>query len=157
MKFVISDPKSGRAYSATSEQPMFIGKKMGEVVQLDALGLTGFEAKISGGSGNQGFPMHQSIVGTTVKKIFTSSGVGFKAKHKGEKKRVSVRGNTIEKDIAQVNLVVTKNGSVLINEVLKGKPLTEEEALSAKERLIKKSLAQAGSAELGSGVKKAKH
>jgi small subunit ribosomal protein S6e len=157
MKFVVSDPKSGKAYSATSDQALFVGKKLGDNVQLDAIGLTGFEAKITGGSGNQGFPMHQSIHGTGVKKIFSKPGVGFKSTKKGIKRRFSVRGNTIGADISQVNLVLTKEGSAKITDVLKGKELTEEEKLSAKERLIKKSLEVAGSAELGGGIKKAKH
>ena len=157
MKFVVSDPKSGKAYSATSDTALFVGKKLGDTVQMDAIGLTGFEAKITGGSGSQGFPMHQSIHGTGVKKIYSMPGVGFKSNKKGIKRRFSVRGNTIGSDISQVNLVVTKEGSVKITDVLKGRELTEEEKLSAKERLIKKSLEVAGSAELGSGVKKAKH
>ena len=157
MKFVVSDPKSGKAYSATSDQVLFAGKKLGDTVQLDAIGLTGFEAKITGGSGNQGFPMHQSIHGTGVKKIYSMPGVGFKSKKKGEKRRFSVRGNTIAADISQVNLAVTKEGSVKITDVLKGKELTEEQKLSSKDRMIKKSLETAGSAELGSGIKKPKH
>lgn len=157
MKVVISDQKNGKAYMASLEQEMFVGKKMGEIIKLDDLGLPGYEGKITGGSDKDGFPMNQSIVGPARKKILTTNAVGFKASKKGERKRVSVRGNTVSKDISQLNVVITKVGSVDVSIVLAKKVAEGDEALSAKERLIKKSLEIAGSAELGSGVKKAKH
>ncbi len=157
MKFVVST-KSGKAYSATSEQPIFQGKKIGEVVKLDEIGLTGFEAKITGGSDKEGFPMNRTFQGQARKKILTAGGVGFRQTRKGERKRYSVRGNTIGIEISQVNLVITKDGSKKISEVLgTGKP-DEDENLSAKERAVKKSLEMAGSAELGDApTKKSRH
>jgi small subunit ribosomal protein S6e len=157
MKVVVSDQKTGKAYMASPEQEMFVGKKMGEIIKLDDLGLPGYEGKITGGSDKDGFPMNQSIVGPARKRILTTNAAGFKASRKGERKRVSVRGNTVSKDIAQLNVVITKVGSVDVSVVLAKKLAEGDDALSAKERLIKKSLEVAGSAELGSGVKKAKH
>jgi len=157
MKFVVSDQKSGKAYAATSEQDLFAGKKIGEVVKLDDIGLAGYEAKITGGSDKQGFPMNVSLIGSARKKIFTGKASGFRATKKGERKRISVRGSTVSNEIAQLNLVVTKAGAVNIDQVLAKKEVTGEDAMTSKERLIKKSLESAGSAELGSGVKKAKH
>jgi small subunit ribosomal protein S6e len=157
MKFVISDQKTGKGYTANYEQDLFVGKKIGEVVKLDELGLTGFEGKITGGSDKQGFPMNVSMVGSARRKIFTQDAPGFSANKKGERKRISVRGNTVSSEIAQLNVVVTKAGEVNIDEVLAKKAPTAEDTMSAKERMIKKSLEQAGSAELGSGVKKPKH
>ena len=146
MKFVVST-KSGKAYSATSEHDLFVGKKVGEIVALDAIGLTGFEGVVTGGSDKQGFPMNRSVPGAARKKILTSSAVGFKPTHKGERKRVSVRGNTISAENAQVNLKITKEGSVKVEDVLGSKKADPNEGLSAKELAVKKSLEQAGSAE----------
>ena len=115
MKFVVST-KSGKAYSATSDQETFIGKKIGDIVKLDGLGLTGFEAKITGGSDKDGFPMYPTLSGAG-RKIFTANSLGFKATRKGEK-RVSVRGNTIGTETTQINLVITKEGSADINAIL---------------------------------------
>jgi len=158
MKFVVST-KSGKAYSASSEQDLFIGNKIGETVQLDGVGLTGFEARITGGSDKQGFPMSASLQGPARRKVLTSDGLGFRASKKGEKKRVSVRGNSISNEIAQVNLVVTKDGSVKIEDVLKStKAPSPEDTMSAKEKAIKKSLEMAGSAEIGEApTKKLRH
>lgn len=153
MKFVVST-KSGKAYSTTSDQETFIGKKISDVVKLDNLGLTGFEAKITGGSDKDGFPMYPSLPGSGRRKIFTADSLGFKATHKGEKKRVSVRGNTIGEDTSQINLVVTKEGSVDINALLRKKEVNPEETMSAKELALKKAKEMAGSAEIGDAVKK---
>lgn len=156
MKFVVST-KSGKAYSASSDNNLFVGHKIGDTVKLDEIGLTGFEAKVTGGSDKDGFPMNNSIPGVARKKIFTAGDVGFKAKGKGIKRRVTVRGNNISEQITQVNLVVTKEGSVDIHALLGKKELTPEETMSAKELALKKSKELAGNAELGGGVKKAKH
>ena len=157
MKFVVSDQKSGKGYSASSEADLFVGKKIGDIVKLDEIGLAGFEGRISGGSDKQGFPMNVSLQGGVRKKIFTGKASGFRTKIKGERKRISVRGSSVSNEIAQLNIVITKAGNIAIDTVLAKKAPEGEEALSSKERLIKKSLEQAGSAELGSGVKKAKH
>jgi len=157
MKIVVSDKKNGEAYNASPGHDMFLGKKIGDTVKLDELGLPGFEGVITGGSDKDGFPMNVSVVGTGRRKILTGNAQGFKASRKGERKRVSVRGNTVSSEISQVNVAVTKVGSVVLNDILAKKDLSPEEQMSAKERMIKKSLESAGSAELGSGVKKPKH
>ena len=156
MKFVVST-KSGKAYSASSDETNFAGKKIGETVKLDALGLTGFEAKITGGSDKEGFPMHPSIQGVARRKIFTAGDVGFRAKTKGIKRRVTIRGNTISDQITQVNLFVTKDGSVDLVALLGKKEATPEETMSAKELALKKAKELAGNAALGDGIKKPKH
>ena len=158
MKFVVSDPKSGKAYSAKSEDDLFVGKKIGDTVKLDEIGLTGFEAVITGGSDKQGFPMNKSVHGTGRKKIFTASGIGFKAKKKGQRKRISMRGDTISSAISQVNLSVAKAGSADITKVLAKEAPKEDEGLSAKEKALKKSKELAGSDEIGDApTKKARH
>jgi small subunit ribosomal protein S6e len=139
---------------ATTEQDLFSGKKIGEVIKLDELALPGYEAKITGGSDKQGFPMNVSLQGNVRKKIFTGKAPGFRAAKKGERKRISVRGNTVSNEIAQLNVIVTKHGSVEVSKVLAKVEATGDEALSAKERMIKKSLEMAGSAEIGDAVKK---
>jgi small subunit ribosomal protein S6e len=158
MKFVVST-KSGKAYSTASDEDLFVNKKIGETVQLDAIGLTGFEAVITGGSDKQGFPMHKSVQGVARRKIFTAKGLGFKSKRKGERKRISVRGNAVSQEISQVNLKITKEGSVKIENVFGGtKEEVPDEKMSAKERAVKASLENAGSAEMPDApTKKGRH
>jgi small subunit ribosomal protein S6e len=157
MKFVIST-KSGKAYSTATDETVFVGKKIGETVKLDTIGLTGFEAVIKGGSDKQGFPMNKDLPGTGRKKIFTAKGLGFKKGKKGERKRVSVRGNTIGQEISQINLFITKEGKDKIEEKLGKKEEGKEEEMSAKEKAIKQAKETAGSDEIGDApTKKARH
>lgn len=154
MKFVVST-KSGKAYTiASDETKQFNGKKIGENINLDAIGLTGFEAVITGGSDKQGFPMDKSVQGSVRKKIFTARATGFKPKVKGEKKRHSVRGNTISSEISQVNLKITKEGTINLEEKFGKVKASTEEELSAKERALQESAKLAGSADLGDAPKK---
>ena len=157
MKYVVST-KSGKAYSAASEDALFVVKKIGDTVKLDEIGLTGFEATVTGGSDKQGFPMNRSVSGGMRKKIFTTGGVGVKPTQKGERNRVSIRGNTISEEISQVNLKITKEGSITVESVLAKGEVAEEDTMTAKERAVKKSLEEAGSADLADApTKKGRH
>jgi small subunit ribosomal protein S6e len=157
MKFVVST-KEGKSYSAASETDLFVGNKISDTVKLDQIGLTGYEAMITGGSDKQGFPMNTSVQGQNRKRIFSGKTPGFKPTRKGERKRFTVRGNTIGPEVSMVNLVITKKGTVEIGDVLKSKEPAPEEKMSAKELAIKKSLEMAGSKELDAApTKKVRH
>ncbi|PIN98668.1 MAG: 30S ribosomal protein S6e [Candidatus Diapherotrites archaeon CG10_big_fil_rev_8_21_14_0_10_31_34] len=159
MNIVLSDPKTRKAFGKKVETTaLLLNKKIGEQVKLDSIGLEGYEAKISGGSDKQGFPMRTDIPGIARKKIFIKGGIGFHPKRKGERKRVSVRGNTISEETEQVNLVITKQGTKKLEEIF-GKEITEdkkEEKISAKEKLVKDSLENVGNVELAGDAKTAK-
>lgn len=130
MQIVLSDPKAGKAYAKKTEKPEFLGKKMGEEIQLDHIGLAGFKGKITGGSDKDGFPMYPSLLGTLRRKILISKGVGFRHARKGEKQRRTVRGNTVGEDIAQLNVRLTAHGNLELLEALAaaGKEKEGEEA-----------------------------
>lgn len=159
MKFVVST-KSGKAYTIATDENQFISKRVGETVKLDAIGLTGFEAVITGGSDKQGFPMDKSVQGQARKKVFTAKSIGFGPKNKGERKRHSVRGNSISSEISQVNLKITKEGSINLEEKFgkKDENANAEEQMSAKERALKAAKETAGSADAPDApTKKARH
>ncbi len=134
MNIVVSDPKTGKAFSKKTEEAVFVGKKVGEEVSLDAIGLNGFKGRITGGSDSDGFPMKPSLEGTGRKKILIGKGTGSRNKKKGERKRKTVRGNTVSNEIAQLNIAITNYGSQKIEELL-GKTKTEKttESTEAKE------------------------
>ncbi|MBI4052416.1 MAG: 30S ribosomal protein S6e [Candidatus Diapherotrites archaeon] len=152
MNVVISDPKTGRAYSKKVEGTVFENRKIGEQVDLSELGLPGFKATIAGGSDKQGFPMRSNLSTAGRKKVFVSGGVGFKPLVKGERRRKTMRGNTVSAETSQLNVFVTSYGSVNLDEAL-GKAAGaggKEEELSAKERAVKQSLEMAGKGDLSS-------
>ena len=71
MNIVVSDPKTRKAYSKKIDNPViFIGKKIGEEVELGLAGLEGYTALITGGSDKQGFPMRRDLTGGNRKEIY---------------------------------------------------------------------------------------
>lgn len=121
MKINIS-AKDGKTYAKEldkTNQKVFMGKRIGETVKLDGIGLTGYEAIITGGSDNAGFPMRKSILGTKRKRALLKGGVGYRKAKKGLKKRKTVRGNQVAEDIAQINLKVVKEGKTKLSETFK--------------------------------------
>ncbi|MBN1941299.1 MAG: 30S ribosomal protein S6e [Candidatus Diapherotrites archaeon] len=156
MNIVISDPKTGKNASKKLEQTVFMNRKIGEEVDLGIIGLTGFKAKISGGSDKQGFPMKPSLQGNMRRKILMQKGTGFRGKRKGVFKRKSARGNTVSEETQQLNLVITKPGDMKDFESLIPKEKVEEKKVSVKEEMVKESLENVGNVELAGDPKKIK-
>lgn len=121
-KAVINDMKSGRSYQVTVEghhANSLIGKKIGDVVDGIFVGLPGYKLRITGGSDKDGFPMRRDLPGSKRRKLLLSGGVGFKPEEGGQRRRKTVRGNTISPEISQLNLKVTQLGSKPIDDLLK--------------------------------------
>ncbi len=119
MKAVVSDPKTGKSYSIELDEAKSVslnGKNIGEKVDGSLLGLEGYELEITGGSDKSGFPMRKDIFGSRKIKTILTKGVGFRGK-KGERKKKTVRGNTISQEIAQVNMKIIKHGNLNLDEM----------------------------------------
>lgn len=119
MNIVVSDPKTRKAYSVNLDRPVFLGKKIGDTVELDVIGLKGYKAIITGGSDKDGFPMKRSLQGTIRRKVLLRSGTGYRPKVASEMKRKRVRGNTIAEDIHQVNLKLIEYGPEPLDNIFK--------------------------------------
>lgn len=111
-KLVVSDPKTGNAESVELDEKqstVFLGKRIGDVVDASVIGKPGFVLKITGGSDTSGFPMLKSVRGTVKKALLLSKGAGLrKVKRKGYRRRKTVRGDTIAHDTYQINVVILK-------------------------------------------------
>lgn len=130
MNIVISNPKTGKAYSKkVDNMDYFLGKKIGQTVDLSAIGLSDYHGKISGGCDKQGFPMKGDLPGEMRRKIF----VTIDEKH-GIKKRRSWRGNAVSNEIQQLNIRIIKHGSKKLEEFF-AEPKTGEK----EEKLEKKA------------------
>ncbi len=117
-KFVISDPKTGKSYQKALNSEWFVGKKIGDKVEGNLLGLKNFELTITGGSDKAGFPMRKGIDIAGRKKILSGKGIGVHVEGKGKRIRKSVRGSIVSDQIAQINLKVEKHGSEKIEDIL---------------------------------------
>lgn len=154
-KIVVSDPKARKAYQKDIDEASsgLVSKKLGEKIPGDSLGLTGYEIEITGGSDKEGFPMRKDVEGIGRKRALLSSGPGFHPLLKGQRKRKSIRGNTISDQIAQVNLKVVKHGTKSIEELLGVKP---KEKLKEETQEDKQKKKQEEAAKLVAEVEKGK-
>ena len=153
MNIVVSDPKTRKAYSKKIDNPaIFIGKKVGESVELGLIGLDGYTAKITGGSDKEGFPMKPDMAGSNRREIY----VVVDAK-KGVRGKIRRRGNSVTNEIAQLNLKVTRDGAKPLVEILSTGE-KKDEKISLKDKMVKESLENVGkiSAEEAKLIKKAK-
>ncbi len=129
-KVVISDPATGKAYQKVvsgANANKLIGKQIGDVINGTLVDLPpDYELKITGGSDKDGFPMRPDLPGTGRKRILLSGGVGYRPKEKGVRKKKTVRGRVISKDIVQINVKVVKHGKIPLEEFFKQKEEEEE-------------------------------
>ena len=110
MRLVISDPKTGKSYQtelAKEFEANILGKKIGEEVDGNLVGVAGYMLQLTGGSDTSGFPMRRDVAGQRKTRVLLSGGTGFNPTHNGERRRKLIRGNTFSTDIMQVNLKVT--------------------------------------------------
>ena len=109
-KLVIADPKTRKSYQKEVSGEGILGKKIGGKIEGAAAGLAGYELQITGGSDKDGFPMRKDVDGSARKRILISNAPGFHPKLEGQRKRKSIRGNTVSDDIAQLNTKVVRYG-----------------------------------------------
>ena len=110
-KVIVSDPETGTSKVVELEESRdapLVGRRIGEIVEGALVDLPAHKIKIAGGSDKDGVPMRPSVHGGVRRNIVISGGVGFKPKHKGERKRMAVRGNVITDDIVQVNVKIVE-------------------------------------------------
>lgn len=80
--------------------------------------MPGYELQITGGTDRDGFPMHPQVHGPGRKKVILSHQPCFHPKFKGQRKRKTVRGNTISREIVQINCKVIKAGPKPLEELM---------------------------------------
>ena len=119
-KLVISEGKNSHQVEVpATESKQLFGLKIGEEFDATNIGLNGYTLKITGGSDKNGFPMKKDVEGPRRIKSLLSGGSGFKPKRDGQRRRKTVRGNTISDDIVQISTTVTQKGKKSIDELLK--------------------------------------
>lgn len=105
--------KEGTSFQRELSQEQSItllGKRIGDPLPGEMVGLAGYEFSITGGSDHCGFPMRRDVQGPARRRILAVSGVGLKKQGKGLRLRKTVAGNTIHDKTAQVNVKILKVG-----------------------------------------------
>jgi len=150
-KVVVNDTKNGKSHNVQvsgHHANSLIGKKIGDEVDGIFVSLPGYKLQITGGTDKDGFTMRTDLPGMVRRKILLSKGLGFNSTEQGLRKKKSLRGNTINNDIVQINMKVTKYSSRPIDKLLtvekkdeaeeKKEGKTEEEVEEKKEEEVKK-------------------
>jgi small subunit ribosomal protein S6e len=118
-KLVISEgEKSHQVEVDQAQTKQLVGLKIGDEIDASLVGLNGYKLKITGGSDKNGFPMKRDVDGPRRIRSLLSSGLGFEPKRDGQRRRKTVRGNTVSDDIVQINTIVTEKGAKSIDELL---------------------------------------
>ncbi len=120
LRIVISDPKSGKAYQVElKDASKLLGKKIGDTIEGDLIGLPGYRVMITGGSDRDGFPMRSDLPGMQRKRLLLTGGVGYKPRVKGQKRRKSVCGREVSPNTSQLNVKITEHGAKPVEELIK--------------------------------------
>lgn len=119
LRVVVSDPETGDSHQVTvDDSTPFVGHGIGDEVDGDAVGLSGYTVEITGGSDDTGRPMRGDVDGGGIEEILVSGGVGFEPERDGERRRVSVRGREVGEATVQLNTRVVEQGEADIGEAL---------------------------------------
>jgi small subunit ribosomal protein S6e len=106
---IVSDPETGRSQKVEiedSRMTSFIGRRIGEILDGAVANLPGHKIQLTGGCDKDGIPMRPDVHGGVKAYIILSGGVGYKPRNPGEKKRVTVRGNTVTSDTIFLNFKI---------------------------------------------------
>jgi small subunit ribosomal protein S6e len=125
-KLVIADPKSGKTVQKEVKEAQatpLVGLKLSDKVSGDALGFSGYEFEITGGSDYCGFPMRKGITGLRRKSLLIGKSVGCAGferklrkktqprKRGGFRRKKTVCPEVIHEKISQINLKIVKHGA----------------------------------------------
>jgi small subunit ribosomal protein S6e len=129
-KVVVNDVKVGKSYNipvSGHHANSLIGKKIGDEVDGIFVSLPGYKLQITGGTDKDGFPMREDLPGTIRRRLLLSKSQGYNPLEHGKRIKKSVRGNTINQDIVQINMKITKHSAKPIEQLVKAETKDEGE------------------------------
>ncbi|MFC6940990.1 30S ribosomal protein S6e [Salinirubellus sp. GCM10025818] len=119
----VADPDDGATHQFEvdgQDANRFMGRSIGETVDGSAVGLSGYELEITGGSDTAGRPMRGDVRGPDLKAVLLTGGTGFNPTRDGERKRVTVRGREVSDETRQINAKIATRGDQSVDELLGG-------------------------------------
>lgn len=120
-KVVVNDTKNGKSHQVQvsgHHANSLIGKKIGDEVDGIFISLPGYKLQITGGTDKEGFSMRKDFPGMGRRRLLLTKSRGFKPKEQGLRRKKSVKGNTINQDVVQINMKVVKYSSRPIDQLL---------------------------------------
>ncbi len=120
IKFVIADTKKAKCYQKevdASKISQLADLKIADDFDGGIIDVPGYKLKVTGGSGKGGFPMKKGVFGSSVQPVLLSYGSGMKSKLKGLRRRKTVCGAAVSRDLTQVNVKVVKYGKQSLDDI----------------------------------------
>jgi len=124
MKFNVADPQTGsqKVFEIEDDKRLrfVLDKRIAQDVNGAIFGdqFQDYTFKITGGIDKQGFPMKQGVlVPDRVRLLLSENSGGYIMQKKGDRKRRSVRGCIVSREISVVNLIINKRGKEPIPDV----------------------------------------
>jgi len=108
---IVSDPETGRSQKVELEDARMsplVGRRIGEVLDGSVANLPGHKIRLTGGCDKDGIPMRPDVHGGVKARVILSGGVGYRPKNRGERRRKTVRGNTVTADIIFLNFKIVE-------------------------------------------------
>ena len=121
-KVVVNDIKNGKSHQVQvsgHHANSLIGKKIGDEVDGIFISLPGYKLVLTGGTDKNGFAMRKDYPGIGRRRLLLSKSQGFKPKEHVLIMNKSVRVNTVNQDIVQINMKVAKYSSKPIDALIK--------------------------------------
>lgn len=118
---VVADPDDGTTHQFEidgQDANRFQGRSIGETVEGGAVGLSGYELEITGGSDTAGRPMRGDVPGGDLKQLLLAGGTGYHPEVDGERRRVTVRGREVTDETRQINAKIVARGDGSIEDLL---------------------------------------
>jgi len=107
----ISDPETGTTKRVEIDEDrmrVLIGRRIGEIIDGAVAGMPGYKLQLTGGCDKDGFPMRPDIHGGVKVKVLLSEGPGYRPKKKGERRKKTVRGNTVTPETTFLNFKIVE-------------------------------------------------
>lgn len=118
IKAVVSSGDFTRQFELEGgEENALRGKSIGDEVDGDSIGLSGYTLKVTGGSDEDGFAMRKTLEGGGREELLVKGGQGFNPERDGERRRKSVHGAEIDSTVVQVNLKTVEEGDTPLDQV----------------------------------------
>merc|ERR1712053_49120 len=122
-KFNVADPQTGsqRTFEVDDDKRLrfVLDKRIAQEVNGAILGdqFQDYTFKITGGIDKQGFPMRQGILVPDRVRLLLRESKGYILQKDGDRKRRSVRGCIVSREIAVVNMTIFRRGKEPIPDV----------------------------------------
>jgi small subunit ribosomal protein S6e len=135
--------KTGKTYKLESESEFLNGKIIGERISGKEISpdFDGYELEITGASDKSGFASIKGVPGIGLKKKLLGYGISMKKrprregkkkistpKPKGLRLRKTVRGEVISPAMAQINMIIIKEGKKKLSEIFPSNKEVEKSA-----------------------------